>query len=67
MEQYVSMVGGVGHNLPFSLQGCRAVQVLENGRLQPITFSAVRMIPCSLPLSLPVAAANQMVEEVRMD
>ena len=38
------------------------------GTLQPITFSAVRMIHCSLLLSLAVAAAYQMVmEEVRMD
>ena len=39
-----------------------------NGRLQPITFSAARMICCSMLLSLAVAAAYQMVmEEVRMD
>ena len=38
------------------------------GRQQPITLSAERLIRCSLPLSLVVAAANQMViEEVRMD
>ena len=47
------------------LEVCRSLRV---GRLQPITFSAVRMIRCSLLLSLAVAAAYQMVmEEVRMD
>lgn len=40
----------------------------RDDRLQPITFSAQRMIHCSLPLSLAVATAYQMVmEEVRMD
>ena len=47
------------------LKVCRSSRV---GRSQPITFSAVRMIRCSLLLSLAVAAAYQMVmEEVRMD
>lgn len=31
----------------------------SDGRLQPITFSAERMICCSLPLSLAVAAAHR--------
>ena len=45
------------------LEVCRSSRV---GRLQPITFSAVRMICCSLLLSL--AAVYQMVmEEVGMD
>ncbi|KAG7460337.1 hypothetical protein JOB18_001218, partial [Solea senegalensis] len=35
----------------------------RDGRLQPITFSADRMTRCSLPLSLAVAAAYQMVME----
>src|SRR4029434_9949115 len=35
---------------------------------QPMTFSADRMIRCSLPLSFAVEAANQMViDEVRID
>ena len=47
------------------LEVCRSSRV---GRLQPITFSAVRMIRCSPLLSLAVAAAYQMVmEEERMD
>ncbi len=33
----------------------------RDGRLQPVTFSAEWMIHCSLPLSLAVAAAYQMV------
>ncbi len=40
----------------------------RDGRLQPITFSVERIICCSLPLSLGVAAVYQMVmEEVRID
>lgn len=41
-------------------EGVTGVQVLE-GRMQPITFSAEQMIRCSLPLSLVLAAAYQMV------
>ena len=45
-----------------------ASECWRDGRLQPVTFSADRMTRCSLPLSLGVAAAYQMVmEEVRMD
>lgn len=41
---------------------------LRDGRLQPITFSVGRIIHCSLPLSVTVAAEYQMVmEEVIMD
>ena len=47
------------------LEVCRS---LRDGRLQTITFSAARIISCSLLLSLAVAAAYQMLmEEVRMD
>ena len=62
--------GREGSNMIFlarlsDLEACRS---WRDGRLQPITFSAWRMIPCSLLLSLTVAAAYQTVmEEVRMD
>ena len=47
------------------LEVCRSSR---DGKLQLITFSAVRMIRCSLLLSLAVAAVYQMVmEEVKMD
>ena len=40
----------------------------RDGRSQPMTFSADRMIRYSLPLSFAVEAANQMViDEVRTD
>ena len=46
------------------LEVCRSSRV---GRLQPITFSAVQMIRCSLLLSLAVAAYQMVMEQVRMD
>src|SRR4029434_3728127 len=53
---------------PARLRVVDAYRSWRDGRLQPITFSAERMIRCSLPLSLAVAAAYQTVmEEVRMD
>lgn len=53
---------------PARLRVLEANRSWRDGRLQPITFSADRMTRCSLPLSLAVAAAYQMVmEEVRMD
>uniref|UniRef100_A0A0E9X861 Uncharacterized protein n=1 Tax=Anguilla anguilla TaxID=7936 RepID=A0A0E9X861_ANGAN len=53
---------------PARLRALEVCRSWRDGRLQPITLSAARMIRCSLPLSLAVAAAYQMVmEEVRMD
>lgn len=47
------------------LEACRS---WSDGRLQPITLSAEQMICCSLPLSLAVEEAYQMVtEKVRME
>src|SRR4029434_10201237 len=54
--------------LPARLRVLEANRSCRDGKLQPITFSAERMIRCSLPLSLAVAAAYQMVmQKVRMD
>lgn len=49
--------GGVGHNLPAHLRFLEEYRSWRGGRLQLITFSAELMIPCSLPLSLALAAA----------
>lgn len=48
---------------PARLRGLEAYRSWKDGRSQPITFSAQRLIHCSLPLSLAVAATYQMVME----
>lgn len=59
LKRAVSRVGGVGHYLSCLRQSPGGVgyRSWTDGRFQPITFSAERLICCSLPLSLVVAAA----------
>ena len=59
---------GLAMIFPVCLSVLEVCRSWRDDRLQPITFSAQRMICYSLPLSLAVAAAYQMVMmEVRMD
>ena len=61
-------MGGVGHNHACRLRALELCRSWRDGRLQPITFSAERMIRCSLLLSLAVEAVYQTVmDEVRID
>lgn len=67
LKKFVSGMGGVDNNLTCLrvLEACRS---WRDGRLESIMSSAERMICWSLPLSLAVAAAYQMVmAEVMMD